>query len=71
VSAPRTLRDQVAEAIYRLLDVTQVLDAAVCRDDRLTAQCAAATITELGDRIEQALLTGTAATRRAGLTVVR
>jgi len=36
--------------------VTAVLDASVCSQDLLTARYAAATLTELADRIETALI---------------
>jgi len=46
----------IAGMTYRILDVTAVLDAAVSSQDMLTARYAAATLTELADRIETALI---------------
>jgi len=47
---------EVAAMTERAQDVLEVLDRAVCTGDRITARHAAATLTELGDRIETALL---------------
>jgi hypothetical protein len=49
---------QVADLIARALDVLEVLDAAHCSDDHLTARYAADTLTELSNKIEVALNTG-------------
>jgi len=46
----------IAGMTERILDVTAVLDASVCSQDLLTARYAAATLTELADRIETALI---------------
>jgi len=46
----------IAAMTERILDVTAVLDASVCSQDLLTARYAAATLTELTDRIETALI---------------
>jgi len=46
----------IAGMTWRVLDVTAVLDAAVSSDDMLTARYAAATLSELADRIETALI---------------
>ncbi len=46
----------VAAMTYRVLDTVEVLDAAVCSGDTLTARYAAAVLSELADAIETALL---------------
>lgn len=56
MTAARAQATQIAEQVYRALDVLEVLDRAVVSGDLLTARYAAATLTELGDQIETALL---------------
>lgn len=46
----------IAGMTYRVLDVTATLDVAVSGGDMLTARYAAATLSELADRIETALI---------------
>jgi hypothetical protein len=50
---------EVAAMTERVADVLEVLDRAVCTGDRLTARHAAASLSELADRIETALLAAT------------
>jgi len=60
----------VASMVYRALDTVEALDAAVSSGDTLTARYAAATLSELADAIETALLAADAGGKALHVTVV-
>lgn len=60
---------ELGALIYRVLDTVEVLDCSVCSGDLLVARYAAATLAELADTIETALLTLDRAGRAARVAV--
>lgn len=70
MTAAQAAATELAAMTYRVLDTVEVLDAAVCSGDTLTARYAAATLSELSDRIETALLAGERDAKALRLTAV-
>jgi len=56
VTALQAELNAVAAMTYRVLDTVEILDAAVSSGDSLIARYAAATLSDLADQIETALL---------------
>jgi len=69
VTAALAAQIEVHGMIERLADTTEVLEVAAQSGDWVTVRYAAATVTELGDRIEAALLAVDTAARGGRLVV--